>query len=165
MVQSEQPTHAELARLSYVVQVIDETLRLYPPVPHVTRNTLETRTYGSITIPAGATVLVPIRDVHRDPKVYTDPDKFNPDRFSKENKANRDPMSFMPFGWGPRLCIGMRLAYLELKIGLVQIIRRVSLELNDTTVPREGGEANVVYRGFPQVDPAIEVCAKLRCSQ
>ncbi|GFR82684.1 cytochrome P450 3A24 [Elysia marginata] len=162
VVKSEEPTHKELAELGYVEQVINETLRLYPPVPHITRNALETRTYGNITIPVGSTVLVPIRDVHRDPKVYPDPETFDPDRFSEANKATRDPMSFMPFGWGPRLCIGMRLAYLELKIGLVQVLRRVSLELNENTVPRIGEEATVIYRGFPQVDPAIEVCAKLR---
>ncbi|RUS74958.1 hypothetical protein EGW08_017271 [Elysia chlorotica] len=163
VVEHEDPTHEELAKLNYMGQVIDETLRLFPPLVRIRRQAVEARTYGPITIPAGANVEIPIKEIHRDPSHYPDPEVFDPDRFSAENKSKRNPLAFIPFGQGPRLCIGMRLAYLELKIALVQVLRKVKVELNDTTVPRKGEEITTTYTLiFPRSKEPIELAVKFR---
>ncbi|RUS81952.1 hypothetical protein EGW08_010297 [Elysia chlorotica] len=138
VVQHEHPTHEELAKLHYTEQVLNETLRLFPPLTFVTRRARESWTFGSVTIPAGAVIHIPVREIHRDPASWgPDPETFDPDRFSEEKVAERNPLAFMPFGQGPRICIGMRLAYLELKEALVHVLRKVKVELNETTVPRQ----------------------------
>ena len=143
-------------------QVLNETLRMFPPVTIITRMAHESRTYGGVTIPAGAGVSVPIREIHRDPTHYPDPELFDPERFNEENKAKRHPLAFMPFGWGPRLCIGMRLAYLELKTALVQVLRKVEVELNSTTVPRKGEDITLNFVLFPRPNDPIKLAVKLR---
>ncbi|CAL1529340.1 unnamed protein product [Lymnaea stagnalis] len=147
---SDVPTKDELTRLVYMEQFINETLRLYPPVPFVSRRAAETRTYGSVTIPKGAGVTIPIFAILKDPRNFHDPERFDPDRFSEDNKSKRDPIAFMPFGCGPRTCIGLRLAYLELKMALVHVLRKVRFELNERTEPRAGvhgcGEAGPTGR-------------------
>ncbi|CAG5121361.1 unnamed protein product [Candidula unifasciata] len=163
VVSGENPTLEELGQLRYLEQVINETLRLFPPAPIMSRKAAETRKYGHITIPKGAVVIIPIFLVLKDPKHFPDPEKFDPDRFTEENKATRDPMAFMPFGYGPRLCLGMRLAYLELKIALVHVLRKVTFELNDTTVPKLGGDIEI-KKGAPLLTPVepVQLCVKQR---
>ena len=165
VVQHENPTPEELAKLQYTEKVLNETLRLFPPVTRISRRASEDRTYGKITIPAGAAVEVPIREIHRDPTNYPDPELFDPERFSEDNRAKRHPLSFIPFGQGPRLCIGMRLAYLELKIALVQVLRAVELELTDTTVPPKGEDLEMDYTFFPRATKVIELAVKIREDQ
>ncbi|GFO10692.1 cytochrome p450 3a4-like [Plakobranchus ocellatus] len=165
VVEHDDPSQEELSRLHYLEQVIKETLRLYPPVSSVSRQAYEDRTYGNITIPAGAAVLIPIREIQRDPAIYPDPETFDPERFNEENRAKRNPLAFIPFGQGPRLCIGMRLAYLELKTALVQILRKVRVELSETTVPRKGEKIAMTYIGFPRPEKPILLAVKLRDGQ
>ncbi|RUS83514.1 hypothetical protein EGW08_008693 [Elysia chlorotica] len=162
VVEHEDPTHEDLAKLTYMGQVLDETLRLFPPVSVISRKASETRTYGDITIPAGAVIQIPIKEIQRDPAYYSNPEVFDPERFSPENKATRNPLAFIPFGQGPRLCIGMRLAYLEVKTALVQVLRKVKVELNDTTVPRKGEDITLIYVGTPRIAKPIELAVKLR---
>ncbi|XP_059172331.1 cytochrome P450 3A41-like [Physella acuta] len=162
VVQGETPTYEELHKLTYTEQVINETLRFYPPVPIINRRAAETRTYGNITIPKGAGVMIPTFAVLQDPKHYPDPEKFDPERFSEENKAKRDPMAFMPFGYGPRICIGMRLAYLELKMALATLLRKVRVELNEETVPERGDDIVVKSVGVLVTDRPIMLAVKLR---
>ncbi len=87
----------------------------------------------NITIKAGDEVHIPIQGIHRDPKYYPNPFKYNPENFSKEAKAKRSPYTFLAFGQGPRNCLGMRFALLEIKIGLVRMLRSYSFERCDRT--------------------------------
>nr|KAG5709743.1 hypothetical protein BaRGS_027768 [Batillaria attramentaria] len=118
----EKPSYENVGKLKYLEQTIYETLRLFPPVTMVTRMASETVTIKGVTIPKGFGVLVPICDVLRDPEYFPEPEKFMPERFSS---ANKNDVSFLAFGFGPRLCIGMRLALLEIKIAMVHVLRAV----------------------------------------
>ncbi len=84
-------------------------------------------------IKAGQEVHFPIVALHRDPKLYPDPLTYNPENFSKEAKAARNPYAFIAFGQGPRNCIGMRFALLEIKIALVHLLRSYSFKKCDRT--------------------------------
>ncbi|CAL1529344.1 unnamed protein product [Lymnaea stagnalis] len=161
-VTSESPTYEDVAQLRYTEQVLNETLRLCPPAPIMTRRAAEARTYGSVTIPKDAAVIILLDMIMRDPKHYPDPDKFDPERFSEENCAKRDPMAFVPFGYGPRQCIGMRLAYMELKFCLVHVMRKVKFELNERTEPKPGGEITMSFQGVVIIDKPIMLAVKLR---
>ncbi|CAL1529346.1 unnamed protein product [Lymnaea stagnalis] len=162
VVSSESPTYEELGKLKYTEQVINETLRLYPPLILITRQAVSTYHYKNITIPKGAGVMLSLETIMMDPRNYPEPTKFDPERFSEENKAKRDYLTFLPFGQGPRQCIGMRLAYLELKVGLVHVLRKVKFELGDRTEPRKGEELEVKFQGILVIEKPIQLQAILR---
>ncbi|KAH9509397.1 hypothetical protein Btru_045785 [Bulinus truncatus] len=162
VVKSDCPSYEELSELRYMEQVLSETLRLYPPIPLVNRQTRETRQYGDIVIPKGTGILIPFDLVMKDPKNFPDPEKFDPDRFSDDNKHSIDPVKFLPFGYGPRKCIGTRLAYLEVKVGLVHVLRKVRFELNDRTEPKPGGDVNTSFQGILVVDTPIHLSVYCR---
>ncbi|CAG5128107.1 unnamed protein product [Candidula unifasciata] len=163
VVKSETPTHEELNSLTYMEQVINETLRMYPPVSMVTRIAKETRTYNGVTIPNGTMVQIPYFYILNDPKNFPEPQKFDPNRFSQEEKEKRDPLSFAAFGHGPRLCLGMRLAILELKQGLVHVLRKLKVVLNENTEPQKGSnEIKFTLRGLLTPDKTILLRFELR---
>lgn len=87
-------------------------------------------------IQSGELLAIPILGIHMDSEYYPDPEKFDPERFSSENKAKRPPISFLPFGDGPRNCIGIRLGLLVSKVAVASIINKFRVTLNDkTTLP------------------------------
>lgn len=90
--------------------------------------------YKDIRFPKGVDVNIPTYVLHRDPEVWENPLEFNPDNFSPEAKEKRDPYSFIPFGTGPRQCMGMRLALLEIKLGLLKMMQRFTFERAPETV-------------------------------
>lgn len=101
------PTYNELQSLTYMEMCIKESLRLYPSVAVVGRRTSQNfRTPSGYLIPKGVEILVQIYDLHHNPDIYPDPEKFDPDRFLPENTANRHPFAYLPFSGGPRNCIG-----------------------------------------------------------
>lgn len=104
------PTFADYARLPYARAVLDEALRLYPPAWLITRASLEADELGGHQIPAGSLVIMSPWIVHRHPARWTEPESFRPERFLD---GSVDRTSFIPFGAGPRLCIGREFAYLE----------------------------------------------------
>nr|QST15053.1 CYP361B1 protein [Diaphanosoma celebensis] len=117
--------YEDMAELRYLELVILESMRLYPPVPlFVSRECKETVTIDDLTIPEGSTVDVPVWCIHRDPELWPDPLTFDPYRHSNEMKADRHPMAFLPFGSGPRNCIGARFAMLEMKMALARLLRQ-----------------------------------------
>ncbi|CAG2174488.1 unnamed protein product, partial [Oppiella nova] len=125
-----------LTRLPYLDAVLSETLRLHTPAPKLTR--IATREYKigdtGITIPKGMTVEVPVYAIHRSPKYYPNPDQFEPDRFLQENRHNLIPYTYLPFGGGPRFCVGKRFVLLAVKVAMVMIIRKYRLFRTDNTV-------------------------------
>ena len=109
--------------LPYLDMVVNEALRFYPLGDHERKCVKDYTLPGSsFTIPKGMMVYMPATGIMSDARYFPNPEQFNPENFSKENKEKRNPYAFMPFGIGPRNCIGNRLALLNLKSGLVHLL-------------------------------------------
>lgn len=119
------PLYDFVNSLDYLDQVFCEVLRLYTPGYLVHRRCNEACTINGITIPQNVDVFMPPYVLHRDPALWPDPEKFDPDRFSPENRDTQEAYSYMPFGVGPRQCIGFRFALLEMKTAMFKILSRV----------------------------------------
>jgi cytochrome P450 len=117
----------DVPRLPQTVRVIHETLRLCPPAAVITRMTMRDTVVDGFRIPKGTSVLVGIYPMHRDPTLWEQPELFDPDRFSPERSAGRDRWQYLPFGGGPRTCIGDHFAMLEATLGLASIVRRAEI--------------------------------------
>jgi len=125
-----EPTYEDLENLPYTRQVIQEAMRLYPPAPGLTgREAAADDEVCGKRIPKGAQVLVMPWILHRHRTLWSHPDRFDPDRFSAENSAGRDRFAYMPFGGGPRICIGAALAMTEAMLMLATIAQRFRLRL------------------------------------
>ncbi|XP_060537003.1 probable cytochrome P450 6a23 isoform X2 [Cylas formicarius] len=128
-------TYDALVEMTYMDKVIQETLRKYPPVSVIPR--ICTQNYKvpgtNVVIEKGTTVQIPVLGIHMDPDYYPDPGKYDPERFTEENKAKRPEFSWLGFGEGPRICIGLRFGMLQSKIGLVGLLRDYSFTLNENT--------------------------------
>ncbi|KAL2086689.1 hypothetical protein ACEWY4_017748 [Coilia grayii] len=116
-----------LMQMEYLDCVLNETLRLYPPAARLERVCKKTVDICGVIIPKDVVVMVPTFALHRDPEIWPDPEAFKPERFSKENKESIDPYTYMPFGMGPRNCIGMRFALASIKLGIVELLQRFTL--------------------------------------
>uniref|UniRef100_A0A667WPY8 unspecific monooxygenase n=1 Tax=Myripristis murdjan TaxID=586833 RepID=A0A667WPY8_9TELE len=93
---------------------------------------------NGITVPKDMIVTVPVYALHRDPDLWPDPEEFKPDRFSKENKQSINPYAYLPFGIGPRNCIGMRFALVMVKLALVEVLQNYSFSIcKETEIPLE----------------------------
>nr|CAH0107693.1 unnamed protein product [Daphnia galeata] len=119
-----QVSHEMILNFPYIDQVINEVMRFYPALPRIERECNKDITINGINIKKGVVVTVPTYALHYDPEYYPDPFKFDPDRWSPENKANLNSYAYMPFGMGPRNCVGMRFAMEEIKIVLCTILRQ-----------------------------------------
>lgn len=122
-----QPTYQQLQEMKYLEMVIKESLRLHPPVSSIGRKTLEPIQIQGVTIPADIDLNIPIYAIHRDPNVFPNPDKFDPDRFLTFEQQNRNPYVYLPFSAGHRNCIGQKFAMLELKSVLSTLIRNFKI--------------------------------------
>lgn len=114
---------------------LPESLRQYPPGASLFRKV--TKDYqvpdSNIVLKKGMTVLASIYGIHHDPDLYPDPEVFDPDRFSQENVSKRHRMAFIPFGEGPRICIGIRFAILQTKVGLATLLSKFKFHKSDRT--------------------------------
>ena len=123
------PVLADLPRLELTRRVIDETMRLYPPVPVISRETYAADQINGYTIPAKSGVMMSPYVTHRHPALWRDPDRFDPDRFLPDESAARPRFAYFPFGGGPRLCIGNEFALMEAQILLALIAQRYRVDV------------------------------------
>ena len=130
------PAAEDYGQLGYAAQVFAETIRIYPPVWVTARTAAEEYAYRGITIPKGAILLAPQMVAHRDPRFWEDPLRFDPQRFTEENKARRLRFCYFPFGAGARQCIGEGLAWMEGVLILAFVARHWKLSL-PPGAPRE----------------------------
>ena len=128
-------TPDDVPRLGYTVQVLHEALRLCPPAAAVGRMATRDIEVDGYRVEAGTMLAVGTYALHRDPALWDNPLAFDPDRFSPENSKGRDRWQFIPFGAGPRSCIGDHFAMLEATLALATIIRRAEI-LRWTTISR-----------------------------
>uniref|UniRef100_A0A671M1S3 Thromboxane-A synthase n=1 Tax=Sinocyclocheilus anshuiensis TaxID=1608454 RepID=A0A671M1S3_9TELE len=130
--------YSNVQELKYLEMVICETLRLYPPAFRVARDVDQDTVVNGQLLPKGSSLEIPAGYLHYNPEHWTEPEKFIPERFTPEAKASRHPFVYLPFGAGPRSCVGMRLAQLEIKMALLHIFRRFDMmACEDTEVPLE----------------------------
>lgn len=120
-------TPDDVPSLGYTRRVLQESLRLCPPAPVGSRVTTRDVAVAGYRVPARSTVMFSRMSVHRDPDLWPDPLRFDPDRFTEENSRQRDRWSYTPFGAGPRSCIGDHFAMLEATLALATVVRDVEI--------------------------------------
>jgi cytochrome P450 len=121
-------TFEDLPRLEYTERVLQESMRLYPPAWCFERAALEADEVGGYSIPAGTTIAVCPYALHRNPAYWENPEAFDPDRFLPERSEARSRFAYLPFGDGPRICIGKSFAMMETKIVLAMMAGAFHLE-------------------------------------
>ncbi|KAG7316186.1 hypothetical protein KOW79_021052 [Hemibagrus wyckioides] len=119
--------------MDYLDAAMSESLRLYPVALRLERICKKTVEINGLTIPKDTVVMIPTYTLHRDPEFWPDPETFNPERFTKENKESIEQYAYMPFGLGPRNCIGMRFALVAMKLAVVEILQRFDISLSEET--------------------------------
>lgn len=117
-------SYDNIFKLKYLDMVLNESLRMHPPSPRITRLAMEDVVIKGIHIKKGMEVQVPANALHYMPEYWDSPSEFNPERFSTENKASINEYAYLPFGIGPRNCIGKRLGLLEVKSAVVSLLQR-----------------------------------------
>ncbi|XP_075167815.1 uncharacterized protein LOC142239972 [Haematobia irritans] len=136
-------SYENFSRLEYMEMVINETLRLYPVLPMIDRmygkasgssESYSLRPYCDFDIPKGMPVYISVYGLHYDPQYWPNPTKYDPERFSAENKISINPMTYLPFGNGPHNCIGGRLAMLQVKCGLFYLLKNHYVRVCDGTM-------------------------------
>ena len=123
------PTLADLPNLPYNRMVIEETMRLYPAAWGVSRKSVAADEIGGYQLPANASLTLPITTLHYDPRWWEEPERFAPERFTPERSANRHKFAYLPFGAGPRQCIGNNFALMEAQLVLATVAQRYQLRL------------------------------------
>jgi cytochrome P450 len=116
--------HADLPALTFSRQVVQETLRLYPPGWLLTRRAIGPDQIGGCHVPQGTDLLISPFIVHRHPGFWADPERFYPERFAEETLGRDQRAAYFPFGMGPRACIGEQMAAMEMLVHLATIARR-----------------------------------------
>jgi len=125
-------TSQDLAAMKYVECCLKESLRLYQSVPLISRILGEDVEIDGKVLPAKTNVILFKFLLHRDPKTFPDPDRFDPDRFSLESVQGRHPYSYVPFSAGPRNCIGQKFATMEEKVLVSSVLRKFNLSSSMT---------------------------------
>jgi cytochrome P450 len=123
------PAYEDLIKLRYSRMVVEESMRLYPPVWTLARTAVNEDEIGGYRVPAGSEILIFPYITQRHPKWWQDPDVFRPERFAPENSAARPRYAYLPFGAGPRTCIGLNFAMTELLVALTLLLQRFRLKL------------------------------------
>uniref|UniRef100_A0A8C5ITW3 unspecific monooxygenase n=1 Tax=Junco hyemalis TaxID=40217 RepID=A0A8C5ITW3_JUNHY len=155
-------TYEAIMKLEYLDMTVNETLRVYPLGGRIERTCKKDVEINGVTIPKGVVVTIPPYVLHRDPEYWPNPDEFRPERFSKENKESIDPYTYLPFGAGPRNCIGMRFALLILKVAIVSLLQHFTFQTcKETQIPIKlssvgllAPEHPIILKLVPRTEPA-----------
>jgi cytochrome P450 len=123
------PTVADLPQLAYTAMILHESMRLYPPVWVIPRDAINDDTIGGCRVPAGSTILLSPYLTHRHPRFWENTEAFDPDRFLPERSRERPRHAYFPFGGGPRLCMGVDMAMMEMMLIMVMIVQRFRIHL------------------------------------
>ncbi|KYN37284.1 Cytochrome P450 6A1, partial [Trachymyrmex septentrionalis] len=128
-------TYDNVKKMDYLDKVFKETLRKYPPVTFLMRQSMSSYTFDGtkVSIPKNQKVWIPIYAIQRDSDIYPKPDVFDPERFCDDAVQSRHPMTYLPFGDGPRNCIGARFGVYQTKIGLIKALRNYKFETCEKT--------------------------------
>lgn len=121
------PVYADLRELTYTTMVVQEAMRLYPPVWILTRVAQQEDDIGGYHVPAGSDVLVCPYTLHRNPEFWDRPEEFRPERFDPERPTDRHRYAYIPFGAGPRFCVGNNLGMMEAVFVVAMIARELRL--------------------------------------
>ncbi len=119
------PELDDLSQLTFLRRVIQETLRLYPQNWAMSRDALVDDEIGGVRIPAGSTIFLGVHFAHRRADFWPNPEYFDPDRFLPENSLGRHTLSYLPFGAGPRKCIGFQFAMMEFSLAITMILQKL----------------------------------------
>jgi cytochrome P450 len=122
-------SHGDVPRLEFTTQVIQEALRLYPPFWMIDREAVADDQIGDIAIPRGSMVIVYVYGAHHAPRYWQNPENFDTERFTKANDKLRTPFTYLPFGGGPRGCIGGNYAMLQILMILSDLLRKYDFQL------------------------------------
>lgn len=140
-------TYGAVMDMKLLNKCVNETLRKYPSATSHIRQCTETYKVpnSNISIAKGTFVVIPVYGVHMDPEYYPNPEVFDPERFSEENLSKRPVESWMPFGLGPRMCVGYQFGILQIKAALVTLLQRYRFSLHPSTkVPITMNPKNIV---------------------
>lgn len=129
------PTLADLPAMPYLTQVVKETLRLYPPAIFIARSPLEPFTLGGARIGKRDLLQIVSLVIHRDSRWYADPDSFKPERWTSEFEKSLPKCAYIPFGTGPRVCIGNGFAMLEMQLVLASLLQRFHFDIEPESEP------------------------------
>jgi cytochrome P450 len=155
-----EPTPADYSKLAYTRNVIQETMRMYPPIWSLTRTAEADDVIGSHEVKRGDTMVLCTYAAHHDPRYWDNPDRFDPGRFTAERAKARQPYSYLPFGGGKRACIGGAMSQVETVLALALFLRDFDLEyagenpaainLTVTLSPKNGLPMRIRRRSRPR---------------
>ncbi|KAE9617719.1 hypothetical protein Lal_00027290 [Lupinus albus] len=169
------PTIEDMKKLKYATRVINESLRLYPQPPVLIRRSLEDDVLGEYPIKSGEDIFISVWNLHRGPKQWDDADKFEPERWALDgpnpNETNQN-FRYLPFGGGPRKCVGDLFATYETVVALAMLVRRFNFQIADGAPPVEmttgatihttqGLNMTVTRRTKPIVVPSLQASPTL----
>ena len=132
------PHVGDLARLDLCLRTFKEALRMVPPVYVFGRDSNEAVSIGGYDLPTPTNILVSPWALHHSPRIWPEPERFDPDRFLPANEAGRHRYAYLPFGAGPRVCLGLHFAYMEAQLALAVLLRRYRFELLGDDEPEPG---------------------------
>jgi cytochrome P450 len=158
VLQGRPPTYDDLARLPYCLQVFKETMRLYPSAAGIVREALHDIEIGGYLVPKGYTVIVSPYILHRTPAYFPDPETFDPERFAPEREKQLPRHAYLPFGAGPRICLGNHFALMEGHLLIATLAQRVHF----TLVPGQTIEPDPVHNLALRPGGKVEAVVKQR---
>ncbi|KAL1480455.1 hypothetical protein MTO96_051015, partial [Rhipicephalus appendiculatus] len=162
-----EPSLDVISKLKYLHCVVSEALRLFPPATRLERSGYEDYVLGDtgIKLPKECSILIPVYAMHHDPEMFPDPESFKPERFSDENVESIEPYTYLPFGAGPRNCIGMRFALQSVKLCLFHSLHSVQFIRTGRTKVRRLGESFVDCANISSISPSEVYNSSATCKR